>query len=71
MNKSLQYNYDLIFSFFKTTTEPYDELEWDGNTLNVWLDDKKVEQYTLYELKELIYNLKLVNYYFYNLTLML
>lgn len=29
-NISLQKQYDNIYSFFKTTTEYFDELEWDG-----------------------------------------
>jgi hypothetical protein len=26
----LQAQYDAIHSYFKTTTEPYDEIDWDG-----------------------------------------
>ena len=36
----MQHQYDLIYSFFKTTTEPFDGLEWDGKILNVWLNEK-------------------------------
>ncbi len=45
---------DLIRSFFKTTTEPYDELDWDGDILLVLLDGKVIEKYTYNELKEFI-----------------
>lgn len=41
----LQAQYDLIHSYFKTTTEPYDFLEWDGRTLKVWFEDCVVENY--------------------------
>ncbi|MFH1890588.1 MAG: hypothetical protein ABIJ91_03430 [Candidatus Kuenenbacteria bacterium] len=27
--KDLQSQYDIIYSYFKTTCEPYDYLEWD------------------------------------------
>lgn len=54
MEVDLQKQYDLIYSFFKTTTEPYDELDWDGNELLVLLDNKVIEKYTYEELKEWI-----------------
>lgn len=31
-----QYQYDRIHSFFKTTTEPFDDLDWDGENLLVY-----------------------------------
>jgi hypothetical protein len=54
MEMKLQKDYDLIYSFFKTTTEPFDDLEWDGKTLNVWLNEKIIERYTYKDLIELI-----------------
>lgn len=48
----LQREYDLIYSFFKTTTEPFDELEWDGEILNVWCKEEVVERYSYRDLKE-------------------
>ncbi len=56
----LQAQYDAIYSFFKTTTEPYDELDWDGSCLIVWLGDDpnspgyQVERYSLADLTEII-----------------
>lgn len=47
----LQREYDLIYSFFRTTTEPYDDLEWDGEVLNVWYKDEVIEKYSFRELK--------------------
>lgn len=54
MEVDLQKQDDLIYSFFKTTTEPYDELDWDGDTLLVLLDNKIIEKYSYEELKEWI-----------------
>jgi hypothetical protein len=54
MEVDLQKQYDLIHSYFKTTTEPYDELDWDGDTLLVLLDNKVIEKYSYEDLKELI-----------------
>ncbi|HOZ36756.1 MAG TPA: hypothetical protein PLR18_02915 [bacterium] len=52
--KTLQAQYDKIYSYFKTTTEPFDFLDWDGKLLMVWLNDSIVEKYTLKELAEII-----------------
>lgn len=41
----LQLQYDKFYSYFRTTTEPFDLLEWDGHTLEVWYDNKLVESY--------------------------
>lgn len=57
MNK-LQYNYDLIHAFFKTTNEPYDDLEWDGYELLLILKNKIIERYFLPDLKSIISDLK-------------
>lgn len=51
---TMQHQYDLICSFLKTTTEPFDDLEWDGKILNVWLNGKIIERYSYKDLKELI-----------------
>lgn len=54
MEVNIQEQYDLIRAYFKTTTEPFDELDWDGDTLLVLLDGKVIEKYTYNELKEII-----------------
>lgn len=54
MEIDIQKQYDLIERYFRTTTEPYDELSWDGKTLLILLNDKVIEEYTLEDLKELI-----------------
>lgn len=52
MEVDLQKQYDLIRSYFKTTTEPFDELDWDGEVLLVLLNDKIIEEYSYNKLKE-------------------
>ena len=44
--EKLQTEYNKIHRFFKTTTEFYDDLDWDGKILNVWLNDEIIETYT-------------------------
>ena len=46
----LQNTYDYIYSYFKTTTEPFDFLDWDGKILQVWNGDTVVEIYRLEDL---------------------
>ena len=53
--KILQSQYDKIYSYFKTTTEPFDFLEWDGKVLQVWNNWVVIERYTLKDLKGLIF----------------
>ena len=38
----------------KTTTEPFDFLDWDGQVLRVWLEDEVVETYTKEDLTEIL-----------------
>lgn len=52
MNTILQYQYDQIYAYFKTTTEPFDLLDWDGRILRVWCKNSIVE----------IYNKKALNF---------
>lgn len=56
MIMSLQDQYDALYSFFKYTTEPFDELQWDGSNLIVLLNEKIIEEYSHSDLKELIRN---------------
>ena len=55
--QTLQNQYDKIYNYFKNTTEPFDLLEWDGNTLEVVLNDKTVEIYSRNFLKTVIFGL--------------
>ncbi|NUM32650.1 MAG: hypothetical protein HUU47_10065 [Bacteroidetes bacterium] len=51
---NLQEQYDKIYSYFKTTSEPFDKLDWDGSILKVLLNEKLVEEYSVADLKEFI-----------------
>lgn len=53
--KKLQSQYDKIYSYFRTTTEPFDYLEWDGKVLEVVNKDITIEKYLLKDLKKLIF----------------
>ena len=55
-DNELDKRYNLIYRYFKTTNELYHDLEWDGETLRVWLDDTPIETYTLKDLIEIIPN---------------
>jgi len=57
MKKTIQQQYDIICQYFKSTTEPFDELDWDGINLIVLLKNVEIEQYLLSDLQELIYEL--------------
>lgn len=52
--QKIQLEYDKIYSYFKTTCEPFDYLEWDGKILQVWNDDIAVEIYRLKDLKFIV-----------------
>lgn len=52
--KKLQNEYDRIYSYFKTTTEPFDFLEWDRNILRVWNNNIVVEIYHLKDLNSML-----------------
>jgi hypothetical protein len=51
--KKLQNQYDKILSFFKTTTDYFDYLKWDGKVLHIWEKGKIIERYSLKDLKKL------------------
>lgn len=46
----LQVQYDKIYSYFRTTTEPFDSLGWDGKILEVWDGDAILEIYSRHDL---------------------
>jgi hypothetical protein len=50
-SQALQIQYDKIYFYFKTTTEPYDYLEWDGLVLKVWNEDRIAETYKYKDLR--------------------
>jgi len=57
MEITIQKEYDLIYSFFKTTNEPFDELDWDGSKLKVILKETVIEEYSVTDLKEFVKDL--------------
>lgn len=57
-HKKLQSQYDKIYSYFKTTCEPFDYLEWDGKVLEVVNKNITLEKYLLKDLKNLIFSKK-------------
>lgn len=52
--KTVQEQYDKIVRFFRVTTEPYDDLEWNGEVLEVVQDNITIERYTCQDLCEVI-----------------
>lgn len=54
--KILQYQYNKIYSYFKTTCEPFDFLDWDGKILKVWKNEIVIEKYLLKDVQKLIFN---------------
>lgn len=51
--QKLQLQYDEIYSYFKTTCEPFDFLEWNGKILRVWNKNEIIEKYSTKNLSEL------------------
>jgi hypothetical protein len=54
MSEGIQKQYDILYQYFKNTTEPFDELIWDGKTLIVVHNNIEKERYSLFDLKEII-----------------
>ncbi len=54
MESKLQTQYDKIYTYFKSTSEPFDDLQWEGNILMVYHEDEVIEEYTYSDLLEII-----------------
>ena len=54
--QKLQSQYDKIYSYFRTTCEPFDFLEWNGKTLEVWHNNIVVEVYRVADLNFMLAN---------------
>jgi calcineurin-like phosphoesterase family protein len=52
IHEILDKEFNQIRHFFKTTTEPFNDLEWDGEELLVIYNGLKVETYTKKDLYE-------------------
>jgi len=50
----IQAQYDVICSYFRTTTELYDEIEWDGKVCSIVLSNETIESYTKSDLQEIM-----------------
>ncbi|GMO48203.1 MAG: hypothetical protein Ta2B_30170 [Termitinemataceae bacterium] len=51
---NIQKQYDSIYSFFKTTTEYFDEIQWDGIECLIIFKNKVIEKYSFKDLDNLI-----------------
>jgi len=49
----MQNELDKIQFWLSRTTEPFDDWEWDGNTLVVWLNGKPIERYSQNDVAQL------------------
>ncbi len=47
-------HWNLIYRYFNTTCEQYDDLEFDGEELTVWFENEVIERYSAKDLKEII-----------------
>lgn len=50
----LQKKLDKISGFLKETTEPFDDWDYDGKELKIFLNDELIEEYSKQDLKEMI-----------------
>jgi hypothetical protein len=55
-NLDIQAQYDAMHSYFKTSTESYDEIEWNGEVCSVILNNETIESYKMSDLKRIIGN---------------
>ncbi len=51
---NIQNEYNKIYEYFKTTTEPFDFLHWNGSDLEVWYNGNVIETYTLQDIKNML-----------------
>jgi len=51
--QKIQLEYDKIYSYFRTTCEPFDSLDWNRKILNIWSNNQIIEVYKYQELKTL------------------
>ena len=55
----MQEQLDSIERFLHYTTEPFDDWEWDGEELSIWLSDERIERYSFADVKGFIKGFKL------------
>lgn len=56
MELKIQQQYDKIYSYFKTTCEPFDFLDWNGIELVVYYKNLPIEKYQHSDLVNIIPN---------------
>lgn len=49
---------DAIQLWLADTTEPYDDWDWDGEFLTIFVDDEEMEKYSLEDLQSIIPSLQ-------------
>ena len=59
--KEMQIQYDKIYSYLRTTCEPFDSLEWNGKILEVWNKNKVIEKYRLKDLNFILTKTRRIN----------
>ena len=55
--KTLEKQVEAISRLLHYTTEPFDYWNWTGTSLEVYLNEKRIERYSYKDLKELIFDL--------------
>lgn len=55
---NIQFQSELISRFLHTTTEPFDNWEWDGEELLIILNNKIIERYSFNDLITIIKDFK-------------
>ena len=53
-----QLQLDSITRFLHNTTEPFDDWDWNGKILTIWLKDKPIERYLLADVRKFIKGFK-------------
>lgn len=50
--------FNTIDYYFRKTSEPYDDWDWDGKELTIWYDGQVIERYSYQDLSKIIKNFK-------------
>lgn len=54
-HQNIQYQYDKIYFYFRTTCEPFDSLDWNGKILKVWSNGIVIEKYLYRDIEKIIF----------------
>lgn len=58
---TIQQQFCLIERFLHTTTEPFDDWDWDGSELVIFMEKQPIERYFYNDLKEILNGLEINN----------